>query len=154
GTSLGDPVGDAADVSGPLPDMLRILEEKLEAHVETARDLTSGPIDVARPDYPIVALQQIARNAIMHRNYEGTNAPVRVYWFSDRIEISNPGGPYGQVTRSNFGRPGVTDYRNPNLAEAMRNFGYVQKFGVGIAQARAALEKNGNPPLEFAVEDT
>ena len=75
-------------------------------------------------------------------------------WFSDRIEIHSPGGPYGHVTRSNFGQPDATDYRNPNLAEAMRNLGYVQKFGVGIALARRELEKNGNPSPEFKVDDT
>ena len=90
----------------------------------------------------------------MHRTYEGTNAPVRIYWFSDRIEIQNPGGPFGQVNRQNFGRSGVTDYRNPHLAEAMKNLGYVQRFGIGIQLARSELQKNGNPPLEFAVEDT
>jgi ATP-dependent DNA helicase RecG len=85
----------------------------------------------------------------MHRTYEGTNAPVRFSWFSDRIEILSPGGPYGQVTPENFGRPGVTDYRNPQLAEAMKNLGYVQRFGVGIPIARQELEKNGNPPPNF-----
>jgi predicted HTH transcriptional regulator len=99
------------------------------------------------------ALQQLARNAIMHRTYEWTNAPVRITWFSDRIEIQNPGGPFGQVNRANFGRPGITDYRNPHLAEAMKNLGYVQRFGVGILLARQALEKNGNPPPEFTVEE-
>ncbi len=79
---------------------------------------------------------------------------MRIQWFSDRIEILSQGGPYGQVNRENFGRPGVTDYRNPHLAEAMRNLGYVQRFGVGIAVARKELEKNGNPPLEYATEDT
>ena len=57
-------------------------------------------------------------------------------WFWDRIEIQNPGGPYGQVTRANFGMPGITDYRNPHIAEAMKNLGYVQRFGVGISLAR------------------
>ncbi len=56
----------------------------------------------------------------MHRAYESTNAPVHVYWFDDRIEISNPGGPFGVVTQANFGEPGRVDYRNPNLAEALR----------------------------------
>jgi ATP-dependent DNA helicase RecG len=111
-------------------------------------------MDIARPEYPLVALQQLARNAILHRTYEGTNAPVRISWFSDRIEIHSPGGPYGQVTEANFGQPDATDYRNPYLAEAMRNLGYVQKFGVGIALARRAMEKNGNPPLEYQVRDT
>ena len=88
----------------------------------------------------------------MHRVYEGTNAPVRVYWFDDRIEIINPGGPFGIVTAANFGKPGYTDYRNPNLADAMRVLGFEQRFGVGIQTAQAALKKNRNPPAEFTVE--
>ena len=87
----------------------------------------------------------------MHRSFEGTNAPIRISWFADRIEIQNPGGPFGQVTQENFGQPGVADYRNPHLAEAMKILGYVQRFGVGIATARAELATNGNPPLEFQV---
>ena len=54
---------------------------------------------------------------------------------NDRIEILSPGGPFGQVTVENFGQPGIVDYRNPNLAEAMRVLGLVQRFGVGIAIA-------------------
>jgi ATP-dependent DNA helicase RecG len=87
----------------------------------------------------------------MHRNYEGSNAPTRVYWFDDRIEISNPGGLFGQVTQENFGK-GTTDYRNPLIAEAMRTLGYVQRFGMGIPIAREALQKNGNPSAEFRFE--
>jgi ATP-dependent DNA helicase RecG len=96
-------------------------------------------------------LQQLVRNAIMHRTYESTNAPVHVYWFNDRIEITNPGGPYGVVTPDTFGKPGLVDYRNPNLAEALRVLGFVQRFGLGIATARRELERNGNPPLAFEV---
>ena len=77
---------------------------------------------------------------------------MRVYWYDDRIEILSPGGPYGEVTPENFGTPGLTDYRNPNLAEAMRVLGYVQKFGGGIVAARSALQRNGNPPPEFRVD--
>lgn len=154
GANLTDPIRDAATIAGPLPELIRAVEERIEAHIETAREFVSTPIDVQKPDYPIAALQQVARNAILHRTYEGTNSPVRISWFSDRIEIQNPGGPYGQVNRSNFGQPAATDYRNPALAEAMQNLGYVQKFGVGIAIARRELEKNGNPPLEFVLEET
>ncbi len=154
GDKLTDPVRDGVAISGPLPELLQVLEQKVEAHIETSRDFTSGSVEFARPDYPMVALQQLTRNAILHRSYEGTNAPVRINWFSDRIEILNPGGPFGQVNKANFGLAGITDYRNSYLAEAMRNLGYVQKFGVGISLAKNELHKNGNPPLEFQVEDT
>jgi len=154
GTALSDPIKDAEDVDGPLGQIISRLDQKLEAHIQTAVDLTSGPVEIRKPDYPLAALHQLARNAIMHRTYESTNAPVRITWFNDRIEIQNPGGPFGQVTKENFGRPGVVDYRNPHLAEAMKVLGYVQRFGVGIQLAQESLRKNGNPPAKFTVEDT
>lgn len=84
--------------------------------------------------------------------YEQTNAPVKVYWFNDRIEMQNPGGLFGQVNRENFGK-GATDYRNPHLAGVMKDLGYVQRFGYGIPTAKRALERNGNPPPDFYLED-
>ncbi len=153
GTALGDPVKDSREVGGPLPDLLEELEDLLKANIQTSVDLASRAVEVRRSDYPLVALQQIVRNSILHRSYENTNAPVRLYWFNDRVEVQNPGGPFGQVTKENFGKPGASDYRNPNLAAAMKDLGYVQRFGYGIALARKEMEKNGNPPPEFQIED-
>jgi ATP-dependent DNA helicase RecG len=153
GTELAEPVRTQHEVRGALPDLLTKLEEILTVNIQTAADFTSGPTEVKTPDYPLIALQQIVRNAVLHRSYENTHAPVRVYWFNDRVEVHNPGGPYGQVTRENFGQPGVSDYRNPNLAAVMKDLGYVQRFGFGIPLARDAMNKNGNPPLEFQVQD-
>lgn len=152
GTELTDPIRDQKEIDGPLGELLRRLDEVLEAHNSVALDITGGPMEVKRPEYPLSALQQLTRNAVLHRNYDGTNAPVRIYWFSNRIEIHSPGGPFGQVSRGNFGNPGATDYRNPHLAEAMRTLGYIQRFGLGIQIARTELMKNNNPTPEFIVE--
>ncbi|MEC4817342.1 MAG: ATP-binding protein [Scytonema sp. PMC 1069.18] len=154
GVEFTDPIRDQKEINSPLPDLLLVLDEILQTYISVATDITASPVEVQQPDYPIVALQQLARNAVMHRTYEGTNAPVRMTWFNDRIEIHNPGGPFGQVNRQNFGQPGITDYRNPHLAEAMKNLGYVQRFGIGIQLARQQLQKNGNPPLEFIIDDS
>jgi len=149
GTQLTDSIADQKEIHGPLPDLLRRLDEVLSANIRTATTVVGKTTETRHPDYPLAALQQVARNAVMHRDYETTNAPVRVTWFSDRIEIQNPGGPFGQVTVDNFGAPGVTDYRNPHVAEALKTLGFVQRFGVGIPLARKALAVNRNPPLEF-----
>jgi ATP-dependent DNA helicase RecG len=149
GPDLTSPIrARKAPLSGPICDVLRTLDDLLEVHISTAVDVVSGPTEIATPDYPVAALRQLVRNAVMHRAYDVTNAPVRINWFSDRIEITNPGGLFGQVNPRNFGQ-GVTDYRNPVLAEAMRVLGFVQRFGIGIPLARAELEKNGNPAPEF-----
>ena len=152
GTQLGDaPVQDEAVIDGVLLDIVRRLDEKLAAHNRTAVDITSSPTEIRESTYPLPALQQLTRNALLHRSYEGTNAPTRVYWFDDRIEILSPGGPFGSVTSETFGQPGFTDYRNPVLAEAMRVLGLVQRFGYGIPAARTQLAKAGHPPPEFEV---
>lgn len=153
GTELGDPIKDQKEISGSLLDILRILDEILQINISIASDITSQSLEIQQPDYPIEALRQLARNAVMHRSYEQTNAPVKVYWFNDRIEISNPGGLFGQVNQQNFGQ-GITDYRNPHLAGVMKDLGYVQRFGYGVPTAERALKKNGNPLAEFVIEDS
>jgi ATP-dependent DNA helicase RecG len=149
GTELTDEVIDEVKIGGTVVDQLRKIEEKLASHNRRSVDITAGPTDVRSILYPQAALQQIVYNAVLHRTYENTNAPVHVYWFNDRIEITSPGGPYGNVTPENFGQPGITDYRNPNLAEVLKTYGYIQAFGRGIATARREMERNGNPPIEF-----
>lgn len=149
GIDLADPVIDEANIGGAIVETLRRIEEKLKAHNRVAFDITSTPTHQIEMPYPPAAIQQILYNAILHRTYESTNAPVRVYWFNDRIEVNSPGGPYGNVTSENFGKPGITDYRNPNLGVVLKTFGFIQAFGRGIATARREMERNGNPPLEF-----
>ena len=154
GPTIADDVVADHRLAQPLPELLRELDEVMRANVRTSVNLTSGSVERRQPDYPLAALQQLTRNAIMHRNYETSMAPVRITWLSDRVEIQSAGGPFGQVTAENFGEPGITDYRNPTIAEAMRQLGFVQRFGVGIATARRVLVENGNPPPNFQVEPT
>lgn len=152
GLEMGEPIKDAKQLTTSLLDLPRQLEELCTLNISVATDLTSGEREIQQPDYPLVALREVTRNALLHRSYDQSNAPVRVTWYDDRVEIVSPGGPYGLVTRENFGRPGITDYRNPTLAEAMRALGYVQRFGYGLALARDALAKNGNPPAEWDLQ--
>ena len=152
GAEWGGEVLDAARCDGPIASLVRRLDDKLIAHNRTSVDFLSGPVEKRRSTYPLSALQQLCRNAVLHRTYEGTNACVRVYWFDDRVEIVSPGGAYGAVTASTFGQPGVVDYRNPILAEAMRVLGLVQRYGFGIPAARRALRENRQHEPEFRIE--
>lgn len=152
GDTLADPVQDDKMISGNLLTQLLQLDNLLPLQIHTARAPTSGLRHQEYPDYPLVAVRELGLNAVMHRTYEGTNAPVRINWFARRLEIQNPGGLYGQVTAQNYER--VSDYRNPLIAEAMKVLGHVERFGTGIARASAALRANGNPPAEFTFEPT
>lgn len=152
GTELADPVVDRKELTGPLSWVIRQMDDITRAHTRIATTIEGSEREHNRPDYPIGALQQLLRNAVMHRNYETSYAPVQWYWFRDRIEIHNPGGLFGRATPETFGQPGGNDYRNPTVAGALHSLGFVQRFGFGIPLARRACRDNGNPEPEFAFQ--
>ena len=152
GGKVTAPVLDQAELSGTLADQLREVDKLLNLHIFTALD-NSGDRHIEGPDYPLPALRELVRNAVIHRNYEDSYTPVRVTWFRNSLQISSPGSVYGAVTRQNFGAPDATSYRNPSIAEAMKSQGFMQRFGMGIQIAREELRENGNPPPEFKIED-
>lgn len=148
GPNITDPIVDRKELTGRLEDILQRLDSLIRAHVFVATDITSNAKEQQFPDYSIEALRQIAFNAIMHRDFPTTNEPARFYWYSDRVEIRNPGGLVGGLTESDV-NAGKTGYRNPLIAEMMYHLGYAQRFGVGIPTARRRLAENGNPEPHF-----
>ena len=153
GPTLADDVLDEAAFTGRMVDVIRAVEEKLNSHNRTMVEFRSQATEHRTQLYSQAAIIQLFRNAVMHRTYEHDHTPVRVTWYSDRIEIISPGGPVGMVTRETFGNPGLTGYRNPNLASFLRDMGFAQRFGAGITIARRECKRNGNPPPEFDAQD-
>ncbi|MGH9131476.1 MAG: ATP-binding protein [Acidimicrobiales bacterium] len=142
---------DQEELRGNLIGQLATLDRLLMANVRTALREVGGLRQADQPDYPMSALRELVLNALTHRDYEHFNAPVRINWFDDRVEVTSPGGPYGVVTKDTYAQR--NDYRNPALAAAMKQLGYVNRFGRGISLVRAALERNGNPPAVYQIED-
>jgi ATP-dependent DNA helicase RecG len=129
---------------GDLTTQLGQMEEFIKANIvkmvlpELGGDYVSS--------YPLRAVKELLFNAVIHKDYQ-SNAPIKFYEFSDRIEISNAGGLYGKARPENF--PNENDYRNPAISEAVKNLGYVNGFNVGVKAAMAALSRNGSPAPEF-----
>ncbi|MGH9038967.1 MAG: ATP-binding protein [Acidimicrobiia bacterium] len=151
GKEPSDNVVDHEELRANLIGQLDVLGRLLTVNIRTAIEPAGGLRQEDHPDYPLPALRELVLNAIIHRTYDGSNAPVRILWFDDRVEITSPGGPFGVVNRDNF--DSRNDYRNPALAAAMKQLGFVNRFGRGITLVRNALEQNGNPPAEFGIED-
>lgn len=147
-----DGVDEAADIvqqrriSGDLLTILRELSSLADELAHTRPIEADALRETTVHDYPPVALREIFLNAIVHRDYEAT-APVRILQFINRIEVHNPGSLYGDIRPEDF--PGATAYRNPVLAEAARNLGYVNRFGRGVPRTRQAMMRNGSSEPEF-----
>lgn len=156
GDSMDTEVINEEKFSGDILSLMQQLDLFVKNNIEQRPVRVSALSDELVREYPFAAIRELLNNAVMHRNYE-SNAPIKFYEFSDRIEINNPGGLYGAARPDNF--PHQNDYRNPVLAEAMKVLGFVNRFNRGIATAKKALAENGNPepvfvyqlPLHFGV---
>ena len=129
---------------GDLTTQLGQMEEFIKANIVKVVLPELGGEYVS--SYPLRAVKELLFNAVIHKDYQ-SNAPIKFYEFSDRIEISNAGGLYGKARPENF--PNENDYRNPAISEAVKNLGFVNGFNVGVKAAIAALAKNGSPAPEF-----
>lgn len=128
--------------SGALITEMRLLDDFIKGNIVKERPVKKDSFQEENiKNYPYWALRELVMNSIMHRSYE-SNAPIYIYEFSDRIEIINPGGLFGEATPQNF--PHASDYRNVVLAEALKVLGYVNRFNYGIKRATEELVQNGN----------
>lgn len=130
--------------SGDLTAQMSVMEEFIKAQI--IKKVLHNIGEDYQYNFPVFALKELLFNAVIHRDYQ-SNAPIKFYEFSDRIEIINSGGLFGDARPENF--PDKNDYRNPTLAESAKNLGFINSFNVGIKRAIAALEKNGNPKPKF-----
>ena len=147
GTKVSSTVLADTQFSGNLITMVEDLNRFLKINIIVKRPIF---VSILQEDnvynFSERAIREFLMNALMHRSYEITS-PIKFYQYSDRIEIVNPGGLYGNARPENF--PNVSDYRNLIIAEAMRVMGYVNRFNRGIETSQQDLIDNGNPPAKF-----
>ena len=150
GTALDSPIVDERLFDGPIGPLIGSLEDKLDSHNRTAVDVTSATLETRASTYAPVALRQLVRNAVMHRSYEGTNSPIHVYWYDDRIEINSPGGAYGEVSAENFGQAGFRRLPQPAGSGGDASARPRAAMGIGIAHraARAARQPASGPAVQ------
>lgn len=150
GNDNGSDILNERQFKGNLCSMLPQIESFLRDAVVTSRPMSVSILrEKTVQNYPNMALRELLMNACMHRDYQ-SNMPIRFYQYNNRIEIVNAGGLYGEARPENF--PTINDYRNPIIAEAMRNLKYVNMFNRGIQRVKSLLAKNGNPEPIFVVD--
>jgi ATP-dependent DNA helicase RecG len=103
------------------------------------------------PEYPMEALREAITNAVMHRDWfiEGGNVFVEI--FSDRIEVTSPGGLPAGMNYDDLGRKSIR--RNPLIADLLHRIDFIEKAGTGIRRMREGAVSNGYPEPEFMVDN-
>ena len=146
------------NIDGSIPDMIVSTLEVISRNIRHGA-IVEGALRADILDYPPSALREAIANALLHRDYskEGQATPVMVELYPDRIEISNPGGLYGNLTIDDLGKSGYTASRNQWLARILGDVVYqngeteghvIENLGTGIPIIKDALEEALMPPFK------
>jgi len=141
---------DRREISGRLPQIIDDARLFLERNVRMpARENGFGREDV--PLYDRKALGEAVVNAVAHRDYSLSGSQIRMFVFSDRIEIRSPGLLPNSVTLDNI-KLGVHAERNRAIATILTQQGYMSAIGTGIPRLIIRLSRSisGRDP-EFVV---
>ncbi|MDI6638690.1 MAG: ATP-binding protein [Bacillota bacterium] len=145
GVRVTDPLIDKRQIGGTLPEVVEATVAALEAHLPRVMGL-NGLRRVAGLPYPREVLREALVNAVVHRDYSIAGSKVRVFLFSDRIEVRSPGRLPNTVTVEKM-KVGTSFARNPMLLRYMENLDYVDRLGLGIPMIiERMLQASGREP--------
>jgi predicted HTH transcriptional regulator len=100
--------------------------------------------------YPILAIRELAANAIIHQDFSISGTSPMIEIFNNRIEITNPGIPLIDTMRFIDHNP---ESRNELLARFMRRLNICEERGSGIDKVVSECEYHQLPAPEIIVGD-
>lgn len=128
------------DLKGTLDELIEDAVAFLKLFMPQNQILERG---IKRRDeylYPVEALREGIVNAVSHRDYTISGTAVRLFLFSNRLEIRSPGGLSNTLTLENIQYRQFT--RNQMIASFLAGYGYMERRGKGILRMIKLCEQN------------
>ncbi len=93
-----------------------------------------------RWEYPVIAIREVIRNAVIHRDYALKGMDVKIAVFDDKIEITSPGKLMPTIDFNDM-EAGQSDIRNKILAGVFKKLGIIEQWGNGLRLIAEELKK-------------
>jgi len=135
------------EIEGPVPRQLDEAESWLVRNTLHAVELR-GMDRIDRAEYPRSALREAVLNALAHRDYGQRGDRVRIYAFSDRVEVHSPGGLGGPMRLDNLLDKRWS--RNATLVQGLVALDIIEELGFGLDRMVAVMSEAGLPAPVFA----
>jgi ATP-dependent DNA helicase RecG len=141
---------DRKNLTGNVPELIDKATDFLYLHVRLGGSI-KGFKRADLPEYPLEALREAVVNAIIHRDYSRIGETVRIFIYTDRIEIRSPGLLLPGMSLDDFAQMRTTSRpRNPLLAQLIRDIpGYMERVGSGVRLMIHEMRGMGLPDPQF-----
>jgi predicted HTH transcriptional regulator len=90
-----------------------------------------GVYTIYRWEYPIKAIREIIRNAVVHRQYSLTGKDIKIAIYDDMVEITSPGLLPPSIDYSAMNSR-QSDARNKVIAGVFKHLGIIDQWGNGL----------------------
>ncbi|MCB0062690.1 MAG: putative DNA binding domain-containing protein [Caldilineaceae bacterium] len=144
GGTLG--YGRREELVGPLPKIIdrawRVLWEEMDKQA-----VVKGLQRHEQLEYPESSVREALVNAVAHRDYRLTGRSIEIRMYTDRVEITSPGGLPAHITLDNIVEEHYS--RNPRLVNGLYQWGYIEELGLGIDRMIEDMVNGGHPPPTF-----
>ena len=90
-----------------------------------------GVYTVSRWEYPVNAIREIIRNAVVHRQYSLTGKDIKIAVYDDMLEITSPGLLPPSIDYAAMGSR-QSDARNKVIAPVFKRMGIIDQWGNGL----------------------
>lgn len=150
GTKPGNFI-DQKSFSGSIVGHAELALNFVKRHISEGTKNYEGVYRNDRWEYPIIALREVIRNAIIHRDYSLTGKDIKIAIFDDKIEITSPGKLMPTVDFDEM-FAGQSDVRNKVLAPVFKRLGLIEQWGNGLQliaddlKAYPEIKLNWNEP--------
>ena len=131
-------------IHGDIFAQIRAIEELLEINISEAMSI-GGPRHIVKPDYPIEALRQYIRNAIMHRDYESGNASDSGLLAQRQSGDSQPGRLVWHATARVISRRQANRLPQPDFGRGPANDGLCRTIRFWNPQSRVGVAQERQP---------
>lgn len=118
------------DITGTLPDQIKRAETFLVDHLRKSVTITTKMQREESYEYPLEAARELLINAVAHRDYSIRGDNIRMFIFSNRMEVYSPGGLPGPMTLQNLRDERFS--RNPIIVQVLADMNFIEKLGYGV----------------------
>lgn len=138
--------GRREELTGPLPRIIdrawRVIWEEMDKQA-----VVKGLQRQEQTEYPQSAVREALVNAVAHRDYRMTGRSIELRMYTDRLEITSPGGLPAHITLDNI----VDEHysRNPRIVNGLFQWGYIEELGLGVDRMIEDMVRAGHVPPEF-----
>lgn len=107
-----------------------------------------GVYTVTHWEYPIKAIREIIRNAVVHRQYSLTGKDIKVAVYDDMVEITSPGLLPPSIDYSDM-ESRQSDARNKVIAPVFKRLGIIDQWGNGLKLVADEMKKYPDIALKW-----